>query len=213
MKQFGMAWRNFGRSFVFFYEDFLLWILVILIQGLALVTVIFAPPVFAGLNVVANRRAEGKHSKFEHFWQGLRQHFWQSYKFLGIWAIVLVLLIFNIVFYFQYTAAPLRYLSFLWVSLALMWLTTLPYLFPMVLETVPPSLKNVFRNTFIVTFSHPVYTFSLLVQMLIAILLSLWVFTGILLLLPALIALTGNLGVSYLIRGRVSPDDVSIESS
>ena len=212
MKQFGMAWRNFGRSFVFFYEDFLLWIAMILIQGLALVTVIFAPPVFAGMNVVANRRALGKSSKFEHFWQGLRQYFWQSYKYLGIWAIVMVLLIFNIVFYFEYTAAPLRYLSFLWFSLALMWLTTLPYLLPLVFETDPPSVKNVFRNTFIVTFSHPVYTFSLLVQMLIFVLLALGIFTGILFLLPALIALTGNLGVSYLILGRASPDDVPIES-
>ena len=212
MKQFGMAWRNFGRSFIFFYEDFVIWIAMVLIQGLALVTVIFAPPVFAGMNVVANRRAQGKYSKFEHFWQGLRQHFWQSYKFFGIWAIVFVLLIFNIVFYYQYTTAPLQYLSFLWFSLALMWLTTLPYLFPIALETDPPSVKNVFRNTFIVTFSHPVYTFSLLVQVLIFVLLALGLFMGILFLLPALIALTGNLGVSYLIRGRVSPDDDLIES-
>jgi len=177
-----------------------------------LVTVIFAPPVFAGMNVVAKRRAQGKHSKFEHFWQGLRQHFWQSYKFLGIWVIVFVLLIFNVVFYFQYTTAPIRYLSFLWFSLALMWLTTLPYLFPIAFETDPPSVKNVFRNIFIVTFSHPVYTFSLLVQMLIFVLLALGLFMGILFLLPALIALTGNLGASYLIHGRVSPDDNPLES-
>jgi len=212
MKQFGMAWRNFGRSFVFVYEDFLLWIAMILLQGLALVTVIFAPPVFAGMNVVANRRAQGKHSKFEHFWQGLRQYFWQSYKFLGIWAIVVVLLIFNIVFYFQYTTAPVRYFSFLWFSLALMWFTTLPYLLPLMFETDPPSVKNVFRNTFIVTFSHPIYTFSLLLQMLIFVLLALGFFVGILFLLPALIALTGNLGVSYLVRGRVSPFDDPVES-
>jgi len=212
MKQFRVAWRNFFRSFVFFYEDFLLWAVLCLIQALALLTVIFAPPVFAGMNVVAYRAAQGKHSKFEHFWQGLRQYFWQSYKFFGIWAAVLVLLIFNIVFYFQYTTTTLRYLSFLWFSLAVMWVTILPYLFPVILETDPPSVKNVFRNTFIITFSHPVYTFSLLVQMLIFVLLALYVFTGIFVLLPALIALTGNLGMYYLIWGRVSPDDDSIES-
>lgn len=212
MKQFGMAWRNFGRSFVLFYEDLLLWVAMSLIQGLALVTVIFAPPVFAGMNIVANRIAQGKHSNFEHFWQGARQYFWRSYQYFGIWAAVMVLLVFNIVFYFQYTTAPLRYLSFLWFSLAVMWLTTLPYLFPLVIETDPLSVKNVFRNTFIVTFGHPIYTFSLLVQMLIFVALGLWFFIGIAVLLPAVIALTGNLGVSYLVRGRASPDDDSIGS-
>ena len=212
MKQFLESLRNFVRSIVIFYEDILLWVGICLIQGLALITVIFAPPVFAGMNVVAYRSAQGKHSKFEHFWQGIRRHFWRSYLIFGLWAVVLVLLIFNIIFYLQYTTAPLMYLGFLWFSLALMWVTTLPYLLPIMLETNPPSVKNVFRNTFIITFSHPVYTFSLLVQMLIFVMLTLWVFAGIFVLLPALIALTGNLGARYLIQERFSAEDDLIQS-
>ncbi len=213
MKQFRTAWRNFFRSFVVFYEDILLWLGLCLLQGLALLTIVLAPPVFAGMNVVAYRAAEGKHSKFVHFWQGLRHYFWRSYVVFGIWAIVLVLLVFNIVFYYQYTTGLLQYLSFLWFSLAVMWSMTLPYLFPITIETDPPSVKNVFRNTFIITFGNPVYTFSLLVQALIFVLLALWVFIGIFALLPVLIALTGNLGAHYLIRGSIPPDDASSRRS
>ena len=88
MRQLRAVWRNFARSFVFFYEDLLLWVGLCLIQGIALLTVVFFPPVFAGLNVVAHRAVEGKHSKFGHFGRAVRTYFWRSYLYFGIWIVV-----------------------------------------------------------------------------------------------------------------------------
>jgi uncharacterized membrane protein YesL len=203
MRQFLDAWRNLWRSFALFYDEFMLAVGLSVLQSLALLTVVLAPPVAAGLNNVANRMAHEKRVNFSDFWEGMRQYFWRSYLILGGWAVIMMLLLFNVYFYFQNTAGFIRYLSFLWVSLALIWLSILPYLLPLMLETEPPALLAVYRNAYILAFSRPLYTFILLIQLLLLALLARYLPFLLFLALPTEVALLGNLGVRYLIESTI----------
>jgi len=203
MRQFLEAWRNLWRSFALFYDEFMLSVGLSVLQGLALLTVVLAPPVAAGLNNVANRMAHEKRVNFSDFWEGMRQYFWRSYLILGGWAVIMMLLLFNVYFYFQNTAGFIRYLSFLWVSLALIWLSILPYLLPLMLETEPPALLVVYRNAYILAFSRPLYTFILLIQLLLLALLVRYLPFLLFLALPTVMALLGNLGSRYLIEATI----------
>ena len=75
MRQFLDAWRNLWRSFVLFYDEIFLLVGLSALQGLATITVVFAPPVAAGLNNVTNRMAHEKRVNFADFRDGMRQHF------------------------------------------------------------------------------------------------------------------------------------------
>ena len=154
----------------------------------------------AGLNNVANRMAHEKRVSFADFWDGMRQHFWRSYLVLGSWAVLMAVLLFNVQFYFLYTQNVIRYVSFLWFSLALIWLSILPYLLPLMLETEPPALLTIYRNALILAFSLPLYTFFLLIQLLLLAILVRYLFFVFFLFAPAVVALMGNLGVRYLIE-------------
>lgn len=203
MKQFLAVWRNLWRSFALFYDEFLLSLGLSILQSLAMLTVVLAPPVAAGLNHVANRMVHEKRVNFADFWEGMRQHFWRSYLVLGSWAILMVVLLFNIQFYFQYTEGVIRYFRFLWFSLALIWLSILPYLLPLMLETEPPALLTIYRNALILAFSLPLYTFFLLIQLLLLAILIRYLFFVFFLFAPAVVALMGNLGVRYLIEQTI----------
>jgi uncharacterized membrane protein YesL len=203
MKQFFAVWRNFWNGFVLFYDEFLLMVGLSVLQGLAMLTIVLAPPVAAGLNTVANRMVHEKRVNFTYFWEGMRQHFWRSYLVLGSWTILMAVLLFNVVFYFQYAEGFLRYVSFLWVSLSLIWLSILPYLLPLMLETEPPALRSIYRNALILAFSLPVYTFFLLIQLLLLAVLVRYLFFLFFLFVPAVAVLMGNLGVRYLIENTV----------
>ena len=203
MRQFLDAWRNLWRSFVLFYDEMFLMVGLSALQGLAMITVVLAPPVAAGLNSVTNRMAHEKRVNFADFWDGMRQYFWRSYLILGGWAVIMMLLLFNVYFYFQNTEGIIRYLSFLWVSLSLIWLSILPYLLPLMLETEPPALLAVYRNAYILTFSRPLYTFILVIQLLLLILLGRYLFFLFFLAIPAVVALMGNLGTRYLIDSTI----------
>ena len=115
----------------------------------------------------------------------------------------MVVLLFNVYFYFQNTEGIIRYLSFLWVSLSLIWLSILPYLLPLMLETEPPALLAVYRNAYILAFSRPLYTFVLVIQLLLLILLGRYLFFLFFLAIPAVVALMGNFGALYLIETTI----------
>jgi hypothetical protein len=79
----------------------------------------------------------------------------------------------------------------------------LPYLLPLMLETEPPALRSIYRNALILAFSLPVYTFFLLIQLLLLAVLVRYLFFLFFLFVPAVAVLMGNLGVRYLIENTV----------
>jgi uncharacterized membrane protein YesL len=206
VNQFLIVWRNFGRSFVLYFDEFLLLLVLSALQGFALVTLILAPPVAAGISVITNRMAQEKRVGWAFFWEGLREHFWRSYAVLGVWVIVAFLLAFNVYFYFRNTGSFLQYFSFVWASLVLIWVSFLPYLLPVMLETEPPALRIIYRNAIILSFSQPLYTFMLMIQLLLLGVLTWYLPFLLFLAIPAMIALLGSLGTRYLIAGMTAQD-------
>ncbi|RME84432.1 MAG: hypothetical protein D6775_05465 [Caldilineae bacterium] len=199
MNQITTAWKHFFRSFILFYDDFFLLLSLSILQGLALVTVILAPPVAAGLNLVAHRIAREKRVDFDFFKEGFRQYFWKSYQILGSWLVLMLIVGFNAYFYAFRVQGLLSYFSIFWVYLILIGLAIWPYLLPVMFYMEEPTLRGVYRNTILLAFNKPLYAINVLIQLvLITVLLR---FLPFLLLLwwPAAVALLGNLGARYFV--------------
>lgn len=193
------------------YDDLFLWFGLSFLQALAIITIVLAPPVAAGLNVVANRVANEKRVNFHFFVEGFRQYFWRSYLISVVWGLVMALVVFNIYFYVQNVQGMLRYLIVLWFYLALMWLAILPYLFPIMISSKTPTVRNVYKNVILLTASQPLYTLALLIQFVLLLILVRVVPVVLIAGWPAIVALIGNLGAVYLISsvvGGESGDDV-----
>ncbi len=210
MNQLIAPWRNLWRAALYFYDDLFLWLGLSILQGLALVTIILAPPVAMGINAVGNERAREKRINFDLFKDGFRTYFWSSYKYLLIWVAVAALLGANMYFYADRLQGWLRYLTFLWFYLALFWVSILPYLFPIFLETETPTILIVYRNTMLLALSKPLYTLFLLLQIAILVLLTRYIPILLFIIFPAMTVLMGNLGARYLIdaaKGVDTADD------
>lgn len=193
------------------YDDLFLWLGLSLLQALAIITIVLAPPVAAGLNLVANRVANGKRVNFQFFVEGFREYFWRSYLIGGVWAVVMALVVFNIYFYAQNIQGALRYLIILWFYLALMWLAILPYLFPIMISSKTPTVRNVYKNVILLSASQPLYTLALFIQFVLLLLLVRVVPVLLVAGWPAVVALIGNLGAVYLITSVVGENTDDME--
>lgn len=148
-----------------------LWVLVNGVIGLGvillLVAVVPAAPATGALFYVAQRVAEGRATRFGEFFRGVRRYALRSWALLGTWTIGLLLIVFNLNFYFS-VANSLGYaLSFLFLYLLVIWLGVLIYLFPLMLLNPASRLRQVARQAFIMTLGRPVFTFTTLLLMIL----------------------------------------------
>lgn len=211
MKQLLAPWQFLGRSALLIYDELFLLLALSVLQAVCILVVLPAPPVAAGLNVIANRMAREQRVNFGFFREGFKEYFWKSYQILGIWGAVIALLGFNIYFYVNQVDGPFRYVGFLWVYLSAFWLGMLPFLLPVMIEMEEPTLWLVYRNTFILLLRTPLFAFMSLLQFVLLLLLLRYLFFVLFLGWPALVALIGNLGTRYLIE-RYEKDASSGES-
>lgn len=154
------------------------------------VLVVPAPAAAAGLYYLAHRIAHEERIEFGFFWQQAKQQFGRSWLLAAINIATLGLLLVNIVFYSQLTNF-LRYATFAWMYLLLMWLGMQLYLFPMLFEMEQPRLLHVLRNALFLLLARPGYTLLLLVLLFLATLLSVALPFLLIGVWPALIAITG----------------------
>lgn len=200
MKQLSAPWRFLGRAVLMSYDELFLMLGLNLLQAICTLLVLPAPPVAAGLNVVANRMAREQRVNFDFFRQGFKEYFWKSYKILGFWAVIMFLLGINVYFYVQQVSGPFRYVGFLWMYLIVFWIGLLPFLLPVMIEMEEPILWLVYRNTVLLLLRSPLFAFMSLLQFVLLLLLLRYFFFVLFLVWPALVALTGNLGTRYLIE-------------
>lgn len=200
MSQLLAPWRFVARSFLLFWDEFYLLLSLSLLLALSALLILPAPAVAAGLAVVTQRLAQEQRVNFDFFKEGVRQYARLSYAVLGIWLAGLALLVVNVWFYAQLSDSIFRYISFLWLYFALLWVVLLPHLLPVLLELQQPTVWLVYRNALLLLFSAPLYLLSFLLHLGVWLLLLRYLPPLYFLGWTGWLALTGALGTRYLIE-------------
>lgn len=195
MKAFVMM----GRVFKAAYEELFICIYISLLWWIGTFLVVTAAPATAGLFHVTNRIANYKRVDNSFFWDGAKSHFKRSWVLfilaLGIPAAIL----FNSYFYINVDNwVRVLGIFFLWLFVAAVMIVQ--YLFPLFWQQDEPDIKLILRNATILALKHPLYTFLMLLFQVFLMVLSILLTLPLVLLAPALIALSANFAMCGLLQ-------------
>lgn len=188
-----------GRVFKAVYEELFICIYISLLWWLGTILVVTAGPATAGLFHVTNRIANYKRVDNSFFWEGAKAHIRRSWILFALAVGIPVAVIFNSYFYIN-VDSWVRVLGvfFLWIFVAAVMIGQ--YLFPLFWQQDEPDLKLVLRNAAILALKHPLYTFLILLFQLFLLILSVVLTLPLVLLAPALIALSCNFALCGLLQ-------------
>jgi uncharacterized membrane protein YesL len=144
----------------------------------ALLAVLPLGPATAGLASVAHRIAEGRASSWRDFFAGMRRYARPSWIVMGVWMIVLIIIVVDLIFYSNVPNTFGFTMMVFWFNMMLLWFGALIYLFPLLILQEQQNLRLLARNAFLMTMGRPVFTLITVVLMAI--------FTVISLILPVL---------------------------
>ena len=134
---------------------------------LALLEIVPLGPATAGLFSVAQRITEGRASTWRDFISGMRRYAVQSWKVMGIWMVVLIIILVDIAFYSGIGNFFGGLMMVFWTYLLFVWIATLIYLFPLLLLQEQFQLRLLGRNVFLMTMGRPVFTLCTFVLMVL----------------------------------------------
>ena len=157
----------------------------------ALLLLIVQPFATMGVQHVANRIANYKRADSGFFWEGAKQHRGKGFILFLISVLVPAAIGFNVWFYFQSTGW-LQLIGVAWLWLFLFSLLAGQYLFPLLWQQDEPNLRLALRNSLLLALQHPLYSLLMLLFQLVLITISFLLTLPMILLGPALIALSGN---------------------
>lgn len=127
--------------------------------ALAVAAVAVLPnPLAAGLQQIANEQARADGVFFSDIWDGLRRHGPIAFR---AWLLSLLgtgIIVVNLGYYGRAGGAVGLIVVGIWVYVLLVWLAMHLYIYPLLMEQEVKRVILVFRNAFVMTASHPVFT-------------------------------------------------------
>jgi hypothetical protein len=166
---------------------------------IVLIILIVQPRVTMGVQHVANRIANYKRADSGFFWDGTRQHKRQGYILFLISLLLPVAIGFNIWFYWN-SQGWLQLIGVVWLWLFLFSLMAGQYFFPLFWQQDEPNIRLALRNSILLTLQNPLYSFLMLLFQLILLAISIALTLPLLVLAPALLALTNNFALVGLLQ-------------
>lgn len=159
--------------------------------AVVLILLLVQAPVAMGLQHVANRIANYKRADSGFFWESWRKYPGRGYLLFILSVLIPAAIGFNIWFYFN-SQGWLQIVGVIWLWLFLFSLMAGQYVFPLLWQQDEPNVRLALRNSLLLALQHPLYSILLLLFQLLLLLLSFALTLPLILLAPALIALTGN---------------------
>jgi uncharacterized membrane protein YesL len=193
------AFTIMGRTLKAAYDELFLCVFLSIIWWIGTILILPAAPVTIGLHQVANRIANYKRVDNSFFWESARQHIGRGWLLYLINLLAPVAIFFNIWFYFN-SQGLLQAIGVFWMWLFVLSLMIGQYIFPLFWQQDEPDLKLVLRNATLLALRHPLYTFLILLFQLTLLVLSIGLTLPLILLAPALIALTANFALVGLLQ-------------
>jgi uncharacterized membrane protein YesL len=188
-----------GRTLKAAYDELFLCVFLSVAWWIGTLLIIPAAPVTLGVQQVANRIANYKRVDNSFFWEAARQHFGKGWLLYLINLLLPAAIAFNAWFYFQ-AEGWLRTFGVFWIWLFILALMTGQFFFPLFWQQDEPDLKLVLRNAVLLALRHPLYTFLMLLFQLVLLAISIAITLPLVLLAPALIALSANFALVGLLQ-------------
>ncbi|MCE7989842.1 MAG: hypothetical protein DYG89_52515 [Caldilinea sp. CFX5] len=188
-----------GRVLKAAYEDLFLCVFMSIAWWIGLLPIVTIAPVTMATNHVANRIANYKRVDNSFFWEALRQHIGRGWLMMLITLGAPAAVLFNIWFYAN-SQGYLRVIGVAWLWMLLLVLMISQYFIPLFWQQDEPSIKLALRNATILALKHPLYTLLILLFQLVLLALSVGLTLPLVLLWPALAALTGNFALTGLLQ-------------
>ncbi len=188
------------------WDDILLLVLFNLIWCLTAVLILPIPFFTAGLAWSASIVGDGRVIKFRTFFEGGRRFLKTAYIWGLINLMVWSLLLLNINFYSGVTASWAFYVEIVFVALSVLWLLLQMYVFPFLIIQEVPSLKEAYRNSFVLLIMRPALTIVVFVVLVLMVVISYLLVFPLVTFCFAFLALLGNRAVVETIKAERKKD-------
>ncbi|MCJ7532736.1 MAG: YesL family protein, partial [Anaerolineales bacterium] len=146
---------TFRESLINIYYDLVPLVSLNIIWFLLTLPIVTAFPAAAGLYYATNQLAHQKGAGWKTFFDGFRIHFWLSWRWGLLNAIILIVLVSNIVFYGQLEAEWSVWLRGVIIGLSILWGIIQLYTFPFLLEQEKQRLSTALRNSMVLLATRP----------------------------------------------------------
>lgn len=188
-----------GRTLKAVYDELFLCVFLSLVWWGGTILIVTAAPATVGVNHVANRIANYKRVDTSFFWEGARTYIGRGWLLYLINLLVPFIIFTSILFYLS-TTGWLRILGFVCVWLFIFALMIGQYYFPLFWQQDEPDIRLILRNAVLLALQHPLYTILMLIFNLLLIGLSVAITLPILLLTPAVIAISINFALTGMLQ-------------
>jgi hypothetical protein len=225
MKIFPVLWRGIRAT----YDDLLLYVVLTVYWWIGTIPVLFAFFAFmqaiatgdviwwlgvllgialspissaatAGLHRVANRAANYKRIDASFFWEGVRMHLKKGWLLYAGNLVAIGGVLLNIQFYLRSPSDVMRLIGIAWIWGLLLLFLMGQYFFPLFWQQDEPRLRLILRNSLVLTFRYPLFTFILLLYQIVTLAVSVGFALLLFLITPALLAVTTNVAVVHLLQ-------------
>jgi uncharacterized membrane protein YesL len=163
---------TFRESLINIYYDLVPLVSLNIIWFLLTLPIVTAFPAAAGLYYATNQLAHQKGAGWKTFFDGFRIHFWLSWRWGLLNAIILIVLVFNIKFYGQLEAEWSVWLRGVIIGLSILWGIIQLYTFPFLLEQKKQRLSTALRNSMVLLATRPAPVLSVAFLSLVLVVLS-----------------------------------------
>jgi uncharacterized membrane protein YesL len=184
-----------GRTLKAVYDELFLCVFLSLMWWLGTILIVTAAPATVGLHQVANRIANYKRVDSSFFWESARMHIGRGWLLYAI-NLIIPVIIFTSIFFYLSTTGWLRIFGFICVWLFIFVLMISQYYFPLFWQQDEPDIRLILRNSVLLALQHPLYTFLMLLFQIILLALSTAITLPLILLAPALIAISANFALT-----------------
>jgi hypothetical protein len=188
-----------GRTFRAAYEELFLCVFLSVAWWIGTLLILPAAPVTVGINHVANRIANYKRADSSFFWEAARQNILRGWLLYLVTVLFPPAILFSSWFYFN-SAGLLRTLGVFMLWLFVLSLMIGQYVFPLFWQQDEPDVKLILRNAALLALRHPLYTFLILLFQVLLLGVSIAITLPLILLTPALLALTVNFALVGLLQ-------------
>lgn len=217
--KFPIVLRVLGRTFREWWDGWLDMVMMTAVWFFAQLTIVLGPPATFGVYYAVNSMVNGQSVGVRGMIEGARKHFWRAL----LWGLINLLVVFTIAvnfnFYSNIEASWGLYLVMFVGLLTFLWIGTNFYALPYYSMMETPSLKVALRNGILTTLASPVYTFVLLIPVVLIVVGSVTIILPLFLGLPAFIPMLGIRAVeerlvSFGLRNpEKTPKEIEIEES
>ncbi|MCB0186975.1 MAG: hypothetical protein KDE31_22065 [Caldilineaceae bacterium] len=193
------AFTVMGRVLKATYEDLFLCVFMSVAFWVGLIPVVTIPMVIMGMHSVANRLANYKRVDNSFFWEGLRTNIGRGWILFLVSLLIPAAIIFNIWFYLN-SEGWVATIGFAWFWLLILALSTGQYVFPLIWQQDEPDVRLALRNSVLLALRYPLYSLFMLVFQIILLAISAGLTLPLVLLYPAMIAVTQNFALTGILQ-------------